>query len=83
MIPTGDELWKRVRKVMAETLAVPEDEIELDTTPDAIPEWDSAMHVNLVLALEQELGLRFTPADAAEMLSAELIYLIVRERSVA
>jgi acyl carrier protein len=29
-----------------------------ETTPDAIPGWDSLVHINLVFGLEQQFGLR-------------------------
>jgi len=31
-----------------------------DTTPDSVPGWDSLVTVNLMFALEEQCGLRFT-----------------------
>ena len=81
MTRAADVLWRRIRRTMAETLAVDEQDIGLESSPETLPSWDSTMHVSLVLALEEDLGIRFSPDDAAEMLSAELIYLIAKERS--
>jgi acyl carrier protein len=43
---------------------------ELIVTPDAsaatIPQWDSLSHITLMVALEQEFGIRFSGNELAE-----------------
>lgn len=48
-----------------------------DSTAENIPDWDSTNHVRLMVALEQEFGIRFeTDEIAAPQSVGELITLI-------
>jgi acyl carrier protein len=48
------------------------------TTAADVPGWDSFNHVNLVLALEEEFGVRFTTPEIGTMASiAEIERLVV------
>jgi len=49
----------RVRTIVAEVLGVDEREVDEDTSAVTLAEWDSLRHMNLVVALEEELGVRF------------------------
>jgi acyl carrier protein len=51
------------------------------TSPDNVPNWDSLQHLNLVLALEQEFGVQFTPEEIEQLLSVELITMLVQEKA--
>jgi acyl carrier protein len=44
-----------------------------------VERWDSLGHVNLMMALEQEFGLRINPQDAASMTSFEEVCQKLRE----
>jgi len=57
----------------------PED-IRPDSSPDTIEAWDSLQHLNLVLALEQEFGIQFTPEEIEQLLSVELIADLLAEK---
>jgi acyl carrier protein len=57
------------RGVFDEDLA----EIPDSATPDTIEGWDSANHVNLVLALEAEFGLEFDADEISELTSVGAI----------
>jgi acyl carrier protein len=37
--------------------------------PQTNPEWDSVMHLNLILALEAEFGVRFSTAEIPQLTS--------------
>jgi acyl carrier protein len=39
------------------------DELTQDSSPEKIESWDSLNHLNLVLALEQEFSVKFTPDE--------------------
>lgn len=47
------------------------DDDELLVTPETkasdVAEWDSLMHVNLILAVEREFGVRFTSMEVATL----------------
>ena len=50
----------RVEKVFSEVLGLPPDMITDDTSPDNTPQWDSMAAMNLVVAIEDEMGIEET-----------------------
>lgn len=74
------DLLSRILPVVAETMGVPAASLGPESSPDTVPSWDSLKHMNLVLALEGHLGVRFTAEDIVDMMSVELIVEIVRQR---
>jgi len=52
-----------VARVIADVLGVDAAVVRPDSSPDTIPAWDSVQHLNLVIALEEEFGARFTPEE--------------------
>lgn len=73
----------RIRSIMADVLTIPLDEIQPESSPDTIATWDSLKHLDLVLALEQEFGIQFTPEEIEQLLSVELIAALVSEKTEA
>lgn len=69
-----------IRRIVADVLEVPLETVDGASSPDTIATWDSLHHLNLVLALEQELGVQFTPEEIEQLLSVELIAALVEER---
>jgi acyl carrier protein len=70
---------ERIRKVMAAVFGVPAAAIPDDASPDTIANWDSVRHMSLILALEEEFGVRFDEEQIAEMISFELIRLTLKD----
>lgn len=54
----------RMQQVFVEVFDDDDIEITDATTAKDVPDWDSLMHVSLIVALENEFGVRF---DAAEI----------------
>ncbi len=50
---------ERVRTIVSEVLGVPVNEVDESSSAATIAAWDSLRHMNLVVALEEELGVRF------------------------
>ena len=42
-------------------------------SPKSLPQWDSVMHLQLLLALEAEFGIQFSPDEMAQLSSIGLI----------
>lgn len=67
-----DEIRSRVRTVMSEVLKIPvlddSNLIRSDTE-----QWDSLMHLELILALEEEFHFRFSAEQAANIDSLDAI----------
>jgi len=72
-----------VRRILADVLKRPVDEVPADATRDTLAGWDSMAHVNLVLALEQHFDVQFLPEEMMEMLSVELVAMLVDEKRAA
>ncbi len=57
----NDAIFERVRTAAAVVLDVPAQRITSETCPQEIEAWDSVAHLNLVLALEQQFEIEFSP----------------------
>lgn len=51
----------------ADVLRVPRSQIDMESTPQRIENWDSIEHVNLLVAIEQQFGVEFDPDEMAQM----------------
>ena len=60
-----------------------DEEIELtdSTTSDDIEDWDSLEHVNLIIAVEQEFGIKFTMGEVTGMKNVGAMVDIIIERA--
>ena len=63
------DLEASIKRVMADVLDLDPAAIHEDTSVENTPRWDSANHINLVLALEQEFSISFDVAEFESMLS--------------
>lgn len=70
----------RVRKILAETFRVSLNDITDNTSIEEIDTWDSLTHIEMVVALESQLGLEFDGDEIAEMISVEMIEKIIKEK---
>jgi acyl carrier protein len=73
---------EQIKKVMARVFDIGEEKISEDSGPDDIEMWNSLSHMDLVMSLEAEFGLSFSPEEALDMISVKLIRLILEERAV-
>ena len=73
-------LFGRIQETLADVLNLPREQITMQSSPDTIEAWDSLKHLDLVLALEQEFGLQFSPEEIAEMTSAELVVAVTSRK---
>jgi acyl carrier protein len=81
VLPAYTPLFDRVRDLAADVFSVHRERIRPESSPDDIENWDSLRHLNLVLALEQEFKIEFTPEEIEQLLSIELIVALVSEKT--
>lgn len=62
---TSKEALGRLQEILRLVLQDDEIEIRLDTTADEIDGWDSLAHINIVVAAEEEFGIKFATAEIA------------------
>jgi acyl carrier protein len=73
-------MLERTRAIVADIFEVPLERVLPESSPDTIETWDSIHHLNLVLALEQEFGIEFSPEEIEQLLSVELIVALLAEK---
>jgi acyl carrier protein len=62
-----DQVFDKVRRLASELFDVPAGQITAESSPATLENWDSVQHLNLVLALEEEFGIKFEPEDMEKM----------------
>lgn len=58
-----NEILAKVQDVFQDILDNEDIELTFDTTADDVEEWDSLSHVQLVVAVEKEFGVKFTSKE--------------------
>lgn len=51
-----------------------------ETTADDVEEWDSLEHINLIVAVEEEFGIKFTMSEVTGMKNVGKMVDIIEER---
>jgi len=72
------EILDTVRVAFEKVLGRPMQDFGRDTTPRQLPMWDSVAHVNIILEVEREFGIEFSPRVLAELTSVGAICDAVR-----
>ncbi len=67
------DIDERLYDTLGAVLGVGADTLSSDSSPESIPTWDSLTHLNLILALEEEFDISFSPDDALQMSNAGVI----------
>ena len=70
----------RIRNVMAAVFGISVEDINEESSPDSIDNWDSLNLMNLVVSLEEEFDIEFDDSDIVEMLNFKLIVSIIQEK---
>jgi len=54
---------KDVFEIVARVMNVPLDAVDENSSMDTLVKWDSLHHMNLILAVEENIGIQFTDED--------------------
>ena len=73
----------KLRRIVANVLGVSPDEIQKSSSPREFPQWDSAAHIDIVLSVEVEYGVRFSPGEMMESLSVGALEDVLRSKGAA
>jgi len=73
---------QRIKNVMASVFNVEVSEINGDTSPDTIEQWDSLRHMHLIVGLEEEFGTSFKEEEIIEMMNYKLIYDTLKNKNL-
>jgi acyl carrier protein len=72
-------LEPRVYRVISDLFNVSAESLTPASSAETIELWDSIGHLNLVLALEEEFGVRFSPEQVDNMIDVDRILQILAE----
>ena len=72
--------FNKLKQVVSDILEVDIDDINENSSPDNIEQWDSLSHIKLIMAIEAEFNVKLTPDDVMDMLSVKLIKMILAEK---
>jgi acyl carrier protein len=72
---------EKVFAIVATLMKVPVESVNEDSSPESIETWDSLTHMNLIMALEQQLGVQFTDDEIVEMITVDLILKTIAKKS--
>lgn len=76
----SDPIFDGVQSTIAEILLVGADTISLETGQPDIKNWDSMQQINIILALEQNFGVHFTPEEFTELTTVHAIVERIAEK---
>lgn len=65
----SESVAEKIREIAAEIFGLSPDQVTDAMSPQTVSDWDSVQHLNLVLAVESRLGVRFEPREIEQMRS--------------
>lgn len=78
---TREEAFVRVNQVFRDVFDDESITVTDTTTADDIEDWDSLEHINLILALEEEFGMKFSMGEVTGMADVGAAVDIILERA--
>ena len=77
---TSEEVFERLNKVFRDVFDDDDITVTETTTSADIDDWDSLEHINLVAAVEQEFGMKFTMGQVVTMKNVgEMVDIILQK----
>jgi acyl carrier protein len=64
-----DDIEQKIKQIMADIFHLDPKQIDEETAMDNTEAWDSANHISLVLALEDEFSITFDVAEIETMIA--------------
>ena len=73
----------KLTQLLADTFGLDAASVTPDTAAENTPEWDSVMHLNLCLSIEDAFGVKLTPEEMFEMTSVRAIEAVLARQGAA
>ena len=67
----------KIKEVISNIFETPLNEINDQSSPDTIENWESINHMKLITALEEEFDVEFTDEEVLEMQNVKLVKYIL------
>jgi acyl carrier protein len=75
-----NEIKERIYFVMSVVFDIDKDQINDNSEPGLIENWDSLRHMNLIVALEEEFDIVFSDDEMTELLNMKLILSVISDK---
>lgn len=76
-----EEIYEQLNEVFRDVFDDEDITVNDATTADDIEDWDSFEHINLIVAVEQEFGIKFTMGETTNMKNVGEMVNIILERA--
>lgn len=73
---------QKLKKIMMDLFEIKEGEITDESSIDNVENWDSLKHINLIIAIEEQLGLSMSADEIVEMTSFAKIKRILTDKGI-
>lgn len=77
----SQDVAAKVRQIAADIFNIPIDRATDSLSPRTLADWDSMQHLNLVLAIEAQLGVQFDPLEIEQMRTLGDVIRIAQQRA--
>ena len=74
------EIYERLNNVFRDIFDDETIEVNANTTSSDIEDWDSLEHINLIVAIEQEFGMKFNMNEVTTMKNVGEMVEIIKSR---
>lgn len=76
------QIYERLNQIFQDVFDDDSITVDENTTADDIEGWDSLEHVNLIVAVEDEFGMKFSMGEVTSMKNVGEMAGILKERAV-
>lgn len=76
-----EEIYEKLTDVFRDVFDDEDIRLTDETTSDDIEDWDSLEHVNLIIAVEREFGMKFSMGEVTGMKNVGAMVDIIAERT--
>jgi len=76
------DIEQQVRNILFSVLGIEIREINSNTSPDTVDNWDSINHLNLMIAMEEEFDVEFSQENILKMITFEEMCTTVEDKLV-
>lgn len=70
-----------LRQIFRDDLGFNDDEFYPELSYNSSPKWESASHLVLIMALEERLGVSFSPDEVVSMTSVKKILALIQKQA--
>jgi acyl carrier protein len=70
----------KLKEIFVNIFSISPEIINDELSPDMVAKWDSLQHLNLILSIEEEFGIKIFPEEAVELLNFGLAIKHIEEK---